>query len=56
MRLAFHRKPLSERLKDAGCPGEFVYDPAEGRNIVRMPDGQALTPGEAADLYNIDVL
>ncbi|MEU5201110.1 hypothetical protein AB0G86_44940 [Streptomyces scabiei] len=50
------RKPLSARLKDAGCPGEYTYSPDKGRMVVRMPDGEVLTPGEAADRYNIPVL
>ncbi|WP_371591195.1 hypothetical protein [Streptomyces sp. NBC_00470] len=56
MHLAYERKPLSERLKDAGCPGELVYNPTEGRQLVRMPDGEELTPGKAADRYRIPVL
>ncbi|MFF1680729.1 hypothetical protein ACFVYG_32415 [Streptomyces sp. NPDC058256] len=52
----FERKPLSDRLREAGCPGDYTYSPAKGHMIVRMPDGEELTPGEAADRYNIPVL
>jgi len=56
MHLILVRKALPDRLKDAGCPGDYTYSPAEGRMVVRMPDGEELTPGEAADRYNIPVL
>jgi hypothetical protein len=52
----FERKPLAERLRAAGCPGEYTYSRARGHMVVRMPDGEELTPGEAADRYNIPVL
>jgi hypothetical protein len=48
------RKALPDRLKEAGCPGEYIY--SDGRMVVRMPDGEELTPGEAADRYGIPVL
>jgi hypothetical protein len=57
MHLFLERKALPDRLKEAGCPGEYVYSPTlGGRMVVRMPNGEELTPGEAADRYNIPVL
>ena len=57
MRITFERKALPERLKEAGCPGEYVYsDTLGGRMVVRMPDGEELTPGQAADRYGIPVM
>lgn len=53
----FEGKSLPERLKEAGCPGEYVYsDTLGGRMIVRMPDGEELTAGQAADRYGIPVM
>lgn len=57
MHLIFVRKALPDRLKEAGCPGDYVYSHTlGGRMIVRMPDGEELTPGEAADRYGIPVM
>lgn len=57
MHISFERKALPDRLREAGCPGEYVYSPTlGGRMIVRMPDGEELTPGQAAERYNIPVL
>ncbi|MEU7031593.1 hypothetical protein AB0A60_33460 [Streptomyces sp. NPDC046275] len=57
MYISRERKALPERLKEAGCPGDYVYsDTQGGRMIVRMPDGEELTPGEAAARYGIPVM
>lgn len=54
MNIGFTRKSLPERLKEAGCPGEYVYIPTQGgRMVVRMPDGEEITPGEAAKRYGV---
>ncbi|MFJ5817328.1 hypothetical protein ACIQGT_26040 [Streptomyces sp. NPDC093108] len=44
----FERKPLPDRLKDAGCPGEYTYSAAEIFWDMDAPD--ALTALKDASL------
>jgi hypothetical protein len=57
MKITRTRLSLPERLRQAGCPGEYVHIPDQGgRMVVRMPDGEEITPGEAAKRYGVPII
>lgn len=51
MEISITRKSLPQLLREAGCPGEYRYSKTAGAMRVVLPDGEELTPGQAAERY-----
>lgn len=51
MEFAITRKSLPQLLREAGCPGQYTYSSVKGAMVVRMPDGEEMTPGQAAERF-----
>jgi hypothetical protein len=51
VKIKITRKSLPELLREAGAPGACVYDRQAGAMRYVLPDGESMTPGEAAARY-----
>ncbi|MGY1502986.1 hypothetical protein ACW4TU_41530 [Streptomyces sp. QTS52] len=47
----FTRKSIPTRLRESGAPGQMKYSNAAGALRWVLPNGQELTPGQAADMF-----